>query len=81
MKFGFGWPSGFREFEDTHGTAGHIVGQNPAFKPRYVTGIPGLKGPGHSNDWCIVSQSKHMLRVPHDTVVTIHYEIMHFFLF
>ena len=81
MKFGFSWPSGFREFEDTQGTAGYIVGQIPALKPPYVPGIPGPKGLGHTNDCCIVSQPKHLLRMLHDTVVTIHFEIMHFFLF
>ena len=25
---------------------GHIVGQLPALKPRYVPGIPGPEGPG-----------------------------------
>ena len=32
---------------------GHIVGQIPVLKPRYVPGIPGPKGAEHTNDWCI----------------------------
>ena len=34
----------------------HIVGQIPALKPRYVPGIPGPEGAGHTNDWCISLQ-------------------------
>ena len=34
---------------------GHIVGQIPTLKPRYVHGIRGPKGAGHTNDWCILS--------------------------
>ena len=26
----------------------------PALKPRYVPGIPGPKGAGDTNDWCII---------------------------
>ena len=33
---------------------GHIVGQIPALKPRYVPGIPGPEEAGHTNDWCII---------------------------
>ena len=32
---------------------GYIVGQITALKPCYVPIIPGPKGAGHSNDWCI----------------------------
>ena len=32
---------------------GQILGQIPVLKPRYVPGIPGPKGAGHTNDWCI----------------------------
>ena len=32
---------------------GHIVGQIPALKSRYVPSISGPKGARHTNDWCI----------------------------
>ena len=30
---------------------GHIIGQIPALKPRFIPGIPGIKGAGHTNDY------------------------------
>ena len=45
--------SGIFNPQHIHGTAGHIVGQIPVLKPRYVPGITGHKEAGHTNDWCI----------------------------
>ena len=45
--------SGILKPRHIHGTSGHIVGQIPVLKPRYVPGIPGPKEAGHTNDWCI----------------------------
>ena len=30
-----------------------------AYKPRYIPGIPGPKGVGHTNDWCISTGQVH----------------------